>query len=71
MKRMFHTARAFNQPLADWNVSSVTNMRSMFNRASSFNQPLGNWDVSSASTIRMFGNSGCPKAAGEESCFYV
>jgi surface protein len=71
MLRMFHTAKSFNQPLADWNVSSVTIMRSMFNRASSFNQPLGNWDVSSASTIRMFGNSGCPKAAGEESCFYV
>ena len=29
MKRMFNDARAFNQPLNNWNVSNVTNMRWM------------------------------------------
>ena len=33
-------AISFNQPLDNWNVSNVTDMRGMFNGASSFNQPL-------------------------------
>ena len=33
----------FNQPIGDWNTSSVTNMSSMFNTAP--NQPIGNWDL--------------------------
>ena len=36
----------FNQPIGNWDVSSVTNMSSMFKGATSFNQPIGNWDVS-------------------------
>ena len=38
MKAMFNGATAFNQPIGDWNVSSVTNMGGMF-RESPFNQP--------------------------------
>jgi len=44
---MFRNAYAFNQPIGDWDVSSVWEMSSMFERAFSFNQPIGNWDVSS------------------------
>ena len=43
---MFYRAKAFNQPLNDWNTSNVTNMSHMFSNASSFNQPLDKWDVS-------------------------
>ena len=35
----------FNQPLNDWDVSNVTNMRAMFYHATNFNQPLNDWDV--------------------------
>ena len=39
-------AISFNQPIGNWDVSSVTDMSSMFYNASSFDQPLGNWNVS-------------------------
>ena len=39
-----HTS--FNQPLNNWDVSSVVSMSSTFLGAASFNQPLNNWDVS-------------------------
>ena len=52
---MFSDASSFNQPLNDWNVSSVTNMNAMFAGATKFNQPLNGWDVSSVSrTDNMF-----------------
>ena len=38
---------SFNQPLNNWNVSKVTNMRWMFEQTS-FNQSLNNWNVSKA-----------------------
>ena len=44
---MFQGAHSFNQPLNNWNVSNVKDMRIMFYDASSFNQPLNNWNVSS------------------------
>lgn len=44
MSHMFDRALAFNQPIADWDVSQVTDMAGMF-RDSGFNQPIGNWDV--------------------------
>ena len=48
-------ASSFNQPIGDWNVSSVTNMDFMFSDAESFNQPIGNWNVSSVTNMfRMF-----------------
>ena len=45
MYGMFSGAMNFNQPLVQWNVSSVTTTWSMFWNATSFNQPLSSWDV--------------------------
>ena len=47
MSFMFFRASLFNQPLDQWDVSSVINMSCMFDETTSFNQPLGQWDVSS------------------------
>ena len=49
---MFHSATSFNQPLNDWIVSNVTDMRWMFDGASSFNQPLNDWNVSNVRDAR-------------------
>jgi surface protein len=47
MEHMFMGAKAFNQQLNNWNVSTVTNMRRMFKEAKAFeNQDLSSWDVS-------------------------
>ena len=40
MYGMFYKASAFNQPLDNWDVSSVTDMAAMFYAASAFNQNL-------------------------------
>jgi len=42
---MFDRAESFNQPLNNWDVSSVTEMFYMFNYASAFNQDISNWCV--------------------------
>jgi len=34
MERMFSSARSFNQPLGQWDVSKNTNMSNMFRNAS-------------------------------------
>ena len=48
----------FNQPIGDWDVSSVTNMAGMFAFNRDFNQPIGDWDVSQvASMSNMFNNA--------------
>ena len=59
MTCMFASARSFNQPLNNWNVSKVTNMQAMFWGATSFNQPLNNWKVSNVTgtTEAMFENA--------------
>jgi hypothetical protein len=44
MSGMFYLSK-FNQPICDWNVSNVTNMRHMFACAPAFNQPIGKWNV--------------------------
>ena len=55
MSEMFRDARAFNQPLDSWDVSSVTKMDHMFYSANAFNQPLDSWDVSSVTSMhKMF-----------------
>ena len=52
---MFEYAASFNQPLDQWDVSSVKDMSSMFAGATSFNQPLDIWDVSKVAVMsRMF-----------------
>ena len=50
MSFMFYGS-AFNQPIGDWNVSSVTTMESMFSNADAFNQDLSGWDQTTPTTI--------------------
>jgi surface protein len=56
---MFESASVFNQPVNNWDVSSVTNMMDMFNSAFNFNQALDSWDVSNVSAMdNMLDNCG-------------
>jgi len=41
----------FDQPIGNWDVSSVTDMSYMFNGAIVFNQNLNDWDVSSVTDM--------------------
>lgn len=50
MSSTFSRAFSFNQPLNNWNVSSVSAMNVMFSYASSFNQNISNWNTSSLGT---------------------
>lgn len=55
LKGMFQWCKAFNSPLANWDVSKITNMNSMFETCENFNQPLESWDVSHVTDMsRMF-----------------
>ena len=55
MMEMFKEAKAFNQPIGNWDVSNVTDMQSMFYYAPLFNKDIGNWNVSNVSTtMNMF-----------------
>lgn len=58
MEKMFWDANAFNQPLNNWNTSSVINMESMFFHADIFNQNINDWDVSNVENMfAMFDNA--------------
>ncbi len=51
MNGVFSDAKAFNQNLDGWNVSSVTDMSYMFFGAETFNQNIGNWNISNVSNM--------------------
>jgi len=51
MEYMFNNTPTFNQPIGNWNTSSVTNMNGMFS-FSSFNQNIGSWDVSNVTNFQ-------------------
>jgi surface protein len=47
----------FNQPIGNWDVSNVTNMRGVFQNNAVFNQDIGSWNTSSVTSFQlMFGN---------------
>ena len=46
----FTSADAFNQPLNDWDVVSVTLTDPCF-KMQDFNKPLGNWNVENVSNM--------------------
>ena len=48
---MFSSAKTFNYPIGNWDVSSVINMERLFSDANNFNQPIGDWDVSSVTDM--------------------
>jgi surface protein len=48
---MFQNATAFNQPLANWDVSQVQDMSYLFAGASSFYQNLLPWNVARVRTM--------------------
>ncbi|AJK51390.1 hypothetical protein MCCG_0421 [Mycoplasma capricolum subsp. capripneumoniae 87001] len=51
MCAMFHGAESFNQPLNNWDVSNIKNMRYMFKGATSFDQPIGSWNASNVTNM--------------------
>jgi surface protein len=58
MQGMFYGARVFNQPIGDWNTSTITNTAGMFAGAEAFNQPIGDWDMSNDTNMSsMFYNA--------------
>lgn len=60
MANMFSSSNnslGFNQPIGNWNVSSVITMNNMFYR-SPFNQDIGAWNVSNVNNFVGFGSPG-------------
>lgn len=47
LEGMFMGCDLFNESLASWNLSQVTNVTNMFNGATSFNQDISSWSWSS------------------------
>merc|ERR1711966_195493 len=60
---MFRKATNFNQPIDDWDVTSVNDMRAMFQGATTFNQCLSSWAGKALSDVDVdstFDNTSCP-----------
>ena len=59
MSYMFSSGtNSFNEPLNNWDVSSVVTMEGMFYSNHSFDQPLNNWNVSAVNDMsQMFSNT--------------
>ena len=60
MSSLFLNKSVFNDPIASWDTSSVTNMGQMFYAlyGSVFNQPIGAWNTSAVTNMRyMFYNA--------------
>jgi len=58
---MFNIALSFNQPLDNWDVSSVTTMQGMFfGDLMTFNQNIGGWDVSNVTNLIDFLDNALP-----------
>jgi len=53
MFKMF-SAKAFNQPLNNWDVSNVRSMGYMFYKAATFNQNISMWDVKNVTNWELF-----------------
>jgi surface protein len=50
MRQLFYNDINFNQPIGNWDASSVTDMQYMF-QYTTFNQPIGDWDTSSVTDM--------------------
>ena len=57
MQYMFFHASSFNQPLNNWNVSSVNNFKGLFYSASSFNQRFKLNISPGANLLAIFGDT--------------
>ena len=55
---MFIRALVFNQDIAKWDVSNVTDMSYMFAYASAFNQDIGDWNVAKVGPVNSSGFGG-------------